>query len=97
MADTVTKGMIADSGLHDYKIDLISIDYTASKLVIMLKDLNGGDAELVVCTFSELNITHNEPWGKGSYIVSSELTSEGGRETMLLELNSGDSITVKYA
>ena len=97
MADAVTRVMIADSGLHDYKIDLISIDYTASKLVIMLKDLKGGDAELVVCPFSELNITHDEPWGKGSYIVSSELTSEGGRETMLLELNSGDSITVKYA
>ena len=97
MADSVTRVMIADSGLHDYKIDLISIDYTASKLVIMLKDLKGGDAELVIQPFSELNITHDEPWGKGSYIVSSELTSEGGRETMLLELNSGDSITVKYA
>lgn len=52
MADKVTRDMIADSGLHDYKIELISIDYTASRLVIMLKDL------------------------------------KGGRETMLLELNS---------
>ncbi|WP_294753750.1 hypothetical protein [uncultured Ruminococcus sp.] len=60
MADKVTRDMIADSGLHDYKIELISIDYTASRLVIMLKDLKGGDAEL-------------------------------------LELNSGDSITVEYA
>ena len=61
MANKVTRDIIADSGLHDYKIELISIDYTASRLVIMLKDL------------------------------------KGGRETMLLELNSGDSITVEYA
>ena len=88
--------MAAATRLHDYELISLSIDYSASRLVIMLKDFNGASAGLEICPFLELDLTHNEPWGKGSYIVSSEIVVKDDKKELSLELNSGDSITVKY-
>ncbi|MBR5684491.1 MAG: hypothetical protein IKW96_14650 [Ruminococcus sp.] len=96
MKSIITESMAADSGLHDYETVSFCVDYSASRVEIYLRDARGCGAELVICPFSELNITHREPWGKGSYIVSSELLIEENDKALSFELNSGDSITIRY-
>lgn len=53
--------MAAASHLHDYELFLQSIDYSVSKLVIMLKDLKECSAELEICQFWAFIFVHNEP------------------------------------
>ena len=41
-------------------------------------------------------MTRTEPWGPGIYVVYSDLTEmEDRRKRLLLQLNSGDEITVE--
>lgn len=89
---------VKKSGLHDYEIVEIRVDYNKAVVNIYLKSPLGGNYELAIENFVSFEITHEERWGKGKYVCSSEIGYNEISKFYLLEieLNSGDQIIVKY-
>ena len=84
------------SGLHDYKVGDISVDYCCDKINLTLTSPGGEACRLSIPGFRLLQMTRTEPWGPGIYVVYSDLTEmEDRRKRLLLQLNSGDEITVQ--
>ncbi len=81
--------------MHDYEVVSLYIDNLNASVFIRLKDTYGSKLKMTINKFSNLNISHKEPWGKGSYIVSSDLQEQDGSVIILIELNSGDIIAVE--
>lgn len=38
----------------------------------------------------------NEPWGKGSYVVASDISENEDHSLLTIELNSGDVIAIRF-
>ena len=45
--------------------------------------------------FISINFTKNEEWGKGKYVVSSDVSCNDGIWIIELQLNSGDVCNIK--
>lgn len=88
---------LADSGLHDYELIKLSADYTRGEVSLELKDPVGQPENLMIGGLLLVEMTRTQPWGEGSYIVSSDLTDcESGSKLAEIQLNSGDEIRVEY-
>ncbi|WP_024858665.1 hypothetical protein [Ruminococcus albus] len=88
---------LADSGLHDYELIKLSADYTRGEVSLELKDPVGKPENLMIGGLLSVEMTRTQPWGEGSYIVSSDLTDcESGSKLAEIQLNSGDEIRIEY-
>ena len=88
---------LADSGLHDYELIKLSADYTRGEVSFELKDPVGQPESLMIGGLLSVEMTRTQPWGEGSYIVSSDLTDcESGSKLAEIQLNSGDEIRIEY-
>lgn len=86
-----------NSGMHDYRLDGITVDYEAGTALLFFKDPMGRDAELAVEGLLSVEMTREERWGKGTYVCySNEADGENHTRVLEFELNSGDRIVVRY-
>jgi hypothetical protein len=88
--------LISDSGLHDYKLRSVRIDNDTSVIEIALTDLHKKRVNILIEKFTDLKISNREPWGKGTYIVSSDIRQIKDAVIMTIELNSGDIIHIEF-
>lgn len=84
------------SALADFKINEIKIDNMSSEITLICVD-----PMLKECTFTiekvlSFSYNHKEPWGKGSYVVSSCVEYDGMTGTIIIEINSGDELIIKF-
>ena len=86
----------ADSGLHDYEVSDIAIDYVGASILLRLKSPEGVSCTLSINGFTLFSVSHEEKWGAGKYVYSSDLQICDGLKIMELELNSGDTILIKF-
>ena len=88
---------LADSGLHDYELIKLSADYTRGEVSLEMKGPVGQPENLMIGGLLSVEMTRTQPWGEGSYIVSSDLTDcESGSKLAEIQLNSGDEIRIEY-
>ncbi|WP_419505060.1 hypothetical protein [Allofournierella sp.] len=90
--------MATNSGLHDYELVDISINYNQANIFLRMKTPQGKQFLLTVENFVDFKITHTEKWGKGKYICSSDIKqSQTSRKSKLeIKLNSGDEIEICF-
>jgi len=87
-----------NSGLHDYEIVDIKVNYNNANITIMFNTPEGRKYELNIEKFISFTISHEEVWGKGKYVCSSDVRLVNDNVYMLeIELNSGDRIITKYS
>ena len=87
---------VENSGLHDYLLETISVDYGRGFVTMELKTPRGADCMLRIGKFRRLYISRTAPWGPGSYILASDVEkSEADGYTLTMQLNSGDEIMVE--
>ena len=91
-------GRAKDSGLHDYELLLITVDYNHANVNMKFKDLKENTFEICIEKFWSFKIFHEEPWGKGKYVCSSDINYNNvvNAYSLEIELNSGDKIEVIY-
>ena len=87
--------LISNSGLHDYRVISLRIDNDTSIIEITLTDLHQKRVSILIERFTHLKITNREPWGKGTYIVSSDIRQIKDATIIIIELNSGDIIHIE--
>jgi len=90
--------LVEHSGLHDYEIIEMNINYNNATVVLQLRSPSGELSQLTINNFVLFKINHEEEWGKGKYVVSSDLELNDISKTYDLEiqLNSGDIIFISY-
>lgn len=85
------------SGLHDYEIVEIKVDYDKAHVIMNFKSPKGENYQFNIEKFLTFTISHAEAWGKGKYVCSSDIQLFNNDVFVLeIELNSGDQIIVKY-
>ncbi|MEG1524624.1 MAG: hypothetical protein RRZ24_01080 [Clostridia bacterium] len=86
-----------NSILHDFEFKGLKIDYTTEKAKLFFVDTNSMDKEIVVSKLVFACFEHSEKWGKGRYVVSSQVDKIS---TTIAEpkivLNSGDTISIRF-
>ena len=73
----ITLDLIKDSGLHDYELKEINIDYQHEHIQVKMCDWRGKMCEIDVSHYIFFSMTHDEPWGEGIYITASDVTYNG--------------------
>lgn len=86
---------IMNSGIHDYELLDILMDYNNGKTVLQFKTPAGNKSDLVIQGFLQFTISRTEPWGPGMYVNYSNILENGQDSEILIELNSGDEIMIK--
>ncbi len=87
---------IADSGLHDYNVTAVNIDNDKAVVEIVMNAPSQNRVSLFIEDFTALDISHKEPWGKGTYIASADIQRTWDTNLLTLELNSGDHINIEF-
>lgn len=90
-----------NSGLHDYELVSLMVDYTAAtialNMVSPMVDHVTSKVNILIPNFIDCSISCQEPWGKGRYIFSSEIQSiDPVTRKLEILLNSGDIIAIYY-
>lgn len=86
------------SGLHDYQVGEIAVDYCQGRVVLTLMDSRGKLCRLCIKGIRNFQLTRTEPWGPGIYVsVSDLIKKEDGLCQLQFQLNSGDEIIVDMA
>lgn len=86
-----------NNALHDYEVGQISIDYSNGTIILNLISDRGEVIEFEINHFKSITFSKDEPWGKGKYIVSSDVKKENGEFILEFQLNSGDNCTMTFA
>lgn len=86
-----------NNALHDYEISQINIDYPNGSIIIGLYTDRHAAIELTINEFSSIAFSNNKPWGKGKYIVSSNLKKTNEECVFEFQLNSGDICTIVFS
>lgn len=85
-----------NNALHDYEISQINIDYPNGLIIINLYTDRHEAIEIIINKFSSITFSKNEPWGKGTYIASSNVEKINDEFILELQLNSGDTCTIVF-
>lgn len=87
-----------DSGLHDYEISDLVVNYSDEFVLLMLIGENGEQFFVKIDKFISFRISHIEEWGKGKYIYYSNLVRDYNNNihSVEVQLNSGDEIQVDF-
>ena len=82
--------LFIDSGLHDYLLKDIKINYSTSVIVIKLVDCKNNSKEIILKYLKSFTLNNKRDWGEGAYIVSSDAIVNDTIITLEFQLNSGD-------
>lgn len=83
---------------HDFEVGDIAVDYRNKYVVLQLKSpsLPVLVYELKLFGVRRFHVEMEEPWGKGNYVVGTDIEREGLVSSMEMQLNSGDLVTVIF-
>ena len=83
---------------HDFELGDIAVDYRNKYVVLQLKSpsLPVLVYELKLFGVRRFQVGMEEPWGKGSYVVGTDIEREGLVSSMEMQLNSGDLVTAIF-
>ena len=84
-----------NSILHDYEIGRLDVNYSDGTVFFQFVDSEKIKKTYIVKQFISIYFTKNEEWGKGKYVVSSEVSCKNGIWIIEIQLNSGDICSVK--
>ena len=84
-----------NSVLHDYEIGKMEINYSEGTVFLQFIDLKQAKKEYLIKQFISINFTKNEEWGKGKYVISSNVFFDNGIWIIEIQLNSGDICIIK--
>ena len=84
-----------NSVLHDCEIGRIEINYSEGTIFFQFIDSKHKKINYMIEQFISINFTKNEEWGKGKYVVSSDVSCYDGIWIIELQLNSGDVCNIK--
>ncbi len=90
-----------NSGLHDFEVLAFTIDYAKATIVLNMISpmINNTSRQVSICitNFISISVSHQEPWGSGRYIYSSDIQYVRDDSYRLeIQLNSGDLLVVDY-
>ena len=88
--------VVRSSGLHDARFMGLYADYDNAWVRLALVDKTNEPMEIYVKDVISMNMTRNEPWGKGSYVVASDISENEDHSLLTIELNSGDVIAIRF-
>ena len=88
--------LFGDSNLHDYKMEKIEIDYPKGTILLEFLDSKNEIKNIIIRQFIEIEFTNKEEWGKGTYVVSSDVFNTGDILIVEIQFNSGDICKIKY-
>lgn len=93
--------LIQNSGLHDFELVSLTIDYTKATIILdvisPLTDYISHSFYISIHNFLHFSASHQEPWGGGKYIYTSDVQTTGtDTYRITLQLNSGDLILIDY-
>ena len=89
------EGLFGDSALHDWKMEKIEIDYPQGTILLQFLTSKNETKNIMIRQFSEIQFTNKEDWGKGTYVVSSDISNLGAIINIELQFNSGDICKIK--
>ena len=83
---------------HDFELAYIVADYRNKQVTIQLKSprLPQNIHELKLFGVQHFQMEFAEPWGKGIYVVGTNIKQDGSIHSMEMQLNSGDLVTAKF-
>ena len=83
---------------HDFELGDITVDYRNKRVVLQLKSpsLPMPVHELKLFGVQRFQVGMEEPWGKGNYVVGTDIEQEGSTRSMKMQLNSGDLVTAIF-
>lgn len=83
---------------HDFEVGDIAVDYRNKYVVLQLKSpsLPVLVYELKLFGVRHFHVGMEEPWGKGSYVVGTDIEQKGSVRSMEMQLNSGDLVTAIF-
>lgn len=84
-----------NSNIHDYYLKNIKINYSEAIVDMDFIDLKNQLCSITICNIISVSMLHEEPWGKGTYVVSSDVDIQDGVANIEIQLNSGDKCIVK--
>ena len=86
-----------NSGLHDYTVEDITVDYKAGQIKLHLLTPALKPCKIKIDRFSEFSIQNEAPWGEGCYIAWSDVQPVDKNIYHLeIGLNSGDEIHIAF-
>ena len=76
----------------------ITVDYRNKRMVLQLKSPSPPMPvhELKLFGVQRFQVGMEEPWGKGFYVVGTDIEQEGSTRSMKMQLNSGDLVTAIF-
>ena len=83
---------------HDFELTYIVADYRNKQITIQLKSprLSQNIHELKLFGVQYFQMEFAEPWGKGIYVVGTDIEQDGSVRSMEMQLNSGDLLVAKF-
>ena len=87
--------LFGDSTLHDYKMEKMEIDYVKGTILLQFLDSKNEIKKITIRQFIEIEFTNKEEWGKGTYVVSSDVFNMDNTINIELQFNSGDICRIK--
>lgn len=83
---------------HDFELAYIIADYRNKQITIQLKSphLPQNIHELKLLGVRHFQMEIAEPWGKGIYVVGTDMKHESSMRFMEMQLNSGDLVTAEF-
>ena len=83
---------------HDFELGDITVDYRNKQVMLQLKSpsLPVLVYELKLFGVQRFQVGMEEPWGKGNYVVGTDIEREGSVSSMEMQLNSGDLVTAIF-
>lgn len=83
-----------NSCLHDYEICKLEIDYSLGTILFKFLDETRQLKSCLIDKFLYVSFDKKEPWGKGKYVVYSDIYSEDDTWVIEIQLNSGDTCKI---
>lgn len=89
------KKIFGDSVLHDYRMEKMEIDYPKGVIILHFLDFKNELKSFVIKQFLSVEFTNKEEWGKGTYIVWSDVFDTDEICDIEIQFNSGDICKIK--
>lgn len=83
---------------HDFELGDVIVDYRNKQIVLQLKEPGPPRIthKLKLLGVQHFQMKFAEPWGKGIYVVETDIEQEGSICSMKMLLNSGDIVAAKF-
>ena len=84
-----------NESLHDWLLLSLTLEWASGELVIALRDVASQPRMLVAKEAQLLVAPRVQPWGESDSILAHQIQRDGKAVTLQLEMQSGDTLTIK--